>query len=66
MSIRFIAKELYRLQQEVERVEKLLKSSLSENRDDIKNRYLRLRAERDHLCAILEAKKEVPPYSRSK
>jgi hypothetical protein len=65
MSIRFIAKDLYRLQQEVERLEELLKSSPSKDKDDIENRLLRLRAERDHVRGILEAKKDLPPLRRS-
>ena len=66
MSIRFIARDLYRLQQEVERLDELLKTASSRDRDDIENRLLQLRAERDHVRGILEAKKEFPPYRQPK
>lgn len=66
MSIRFIAKDLYRLQREVESLEKLLKTAPAEEKNDIENRLLRLRAERDHVRAVLEAKKEPPSYRRPK
>ncbi|MFO7460529.1 MAG: hypothetical protein R6X07_07865 [Desulfatiglandales bacterium] len=66
MSIRFIARDLYRLQREVENLETLLKNASPRDRDDMENRLYRLRAERDHLRAILEAKKEPPPYRRPK
>jgi hypothetical protein len=66
MSIRFIARDLYRLQREVESFEELLKTASAKDRDTLENRLLRLRAERDHLRAILEAKKEPPPYRQPK
>jgi hypothetical protein len=66
MSIRLIARDLYRLQREVENLEALLKNASSRDRDDVENRLYRLRAERDHLRGILEAKKEPPPYRRPK
>ena len=66
MSIRFIARDLYRLQQEVERLDELLKTASSRDRDDIENRLLQLRAERDHVRGILEAKKELPRYRQPK
>jgi hypothetical protein len=66
MSIRFIARDLYRLQQEVERLGELLKTASSRDKDDIESRLLQLRAERDHVRGILEAKKEPPPYRQPK
>lgn len=66
MSIRFIARELYRLQQEVERLGELLKTASSRDKDDIESRLLQLRVERDHVRGILEAKKEPPPYRQPK
>ena len=66
MSIRFIARDLYRLQQEVERLDKLLKTASSKDKDDIENRLILLRAERNHVRGILEAKKELPPYRQPK
>jgi len=66
MSIRFIAKDLYRLERDVERLEALLKNTSSKEKDDIENRLYSLRAERNHLRALLEAKKEPPPYRQPK
>lgn len=66
MSIRFIARDLYRLQQDVEKLEESLKTSSTKDIDGIENRLLKLRAERDHLRAVLEAKKERPPYRQPK
>lgn len=66
MSIRFIARDLYRLQQDVEKLEESLKTSSTKDIDGIEIRLLKLRAERDHLRAVLEAKKEPPPYRQPK
>lgn len=66
MSIRMIAKELYRLEQEVKSLENRLKTASQKDGDELENHLVRLRAERDHLRAILEAKKEPPPYRRPK
>jgi hypothetical protein len=66
MSIRMVAKELYQLEQEVQSLEKRLKVASPKDRDELENRLVRLRAERDHLRGILEAKKEPPPYRRPK
>jgi hypothetical protein len=66
MSIRLIARDLYRLQREVESLEELLKTASSKDKNEIENRLLQLRAERDHVRGILEAKKELPPYRQSK
>ena len=66
MSIRFIARDLYRLQRDVEKLEESLKTSSTKDIDGIENRLLQLRAERDHLRAVLEAKKERPPYRQPK
>jgi hypothetical protein len=66
MSIRLIARELYRLERDAETLESLLKNASPEERDDMEQRLRRLKAERDRLRAILEAKKEPPPYRRAK
>jgi septal ring factor EnvC (AmiA/AmiB activator) len=62
MSIRMLAKELYRLEQEVESLEKRLEKASPEERNGAENQLMRLRAERDRLRSILAAKKEPPPY----
>jgi hypothetical protein len=50
----------------VEKLEESLKTSSTKDIDGIENRLLKLRAERDHLRAVLEAKKEPPPYRQPK
>jgi hypothetical protein len=66
MSIRIVAKELYRAEQELENLKKRLKLASPEDRNEVEARLRRLRAERDHLRGVLEAKKEPPPYRRPK
>jgi uncharacterized protein (UPF0335 family) len=58
MPIRMIAQELYRLIQEVERLEKELKSLPFEKQGKIKDQLRKTKAERDRVHAILEGKKE--------
>jgi protein-arginine kinase activator protein McsA len=58
MPIRMIAQELYRLIQEVERLEKKLKSIPFEKQAKIKDELRKTKAERDRMHAILEGKKE--------
>jgi len=58
MPIRMIAQELYRLIQEVERLEKKLKSLPFEKQANIKDELRKTKAERDRMHAILEGKKE--------
>jgi len=53
-----IAQELYRLIQEVERLEKELKSVPFEKQAKIKDELRKTKAERDRVHAILEGKKE--------
>ena len=58
MSIREIAKLLYRLQKEIEKLE----ASLNENpaSEEIKEKLRQLKAERDKARAILDGMKEKP------
>ncbi|MGB5990757.1 MAG: hypothetical protein WBG61_00405, partial [Desulfobacterales bacterium] len=58
MPIRMIAQELYRLIQEVERLEKNLKSVPFEKQAKIKDQLRKTKAERDRMHAILEGKKD--------
>lgn len=58
MPIRMIAQELYRLIQEVERLEKNLMSVPFEKQAKIKDQLRKIKAERDRMHAILEGKKE--------
>jgi len=47
MSIRMIAKELYRLQQALDRLENLMETAPLEQQESLKDRIRRLQAERD-------------------
>ncbi len=58
MTIRMIAQELYRLIQEVERLENKLKSLPFEKQAKIKDQLRKTKAERNRMHAILEGKKE--------
>jgi len=58
MPIRMIAQELYRLIQEVESLEKKLKSVPFEKQAKIKDQLRKTKAERDRMHAILEGKKD--------
>jgi len=58
MPIRMIAREFYRLIQEVESLEKKLKSLPFEKQSQIKDQLRKTKAERDRMHAILEGKKE--------
>ena len=61
MPIRMIAQELYRLLQEVEKVEKQLKNAPFEKHEEIKDQLRKLKAERNWTRSILEGKKEHKP-----
>lgn len=65
MSIRELALELYRLERRVEELQSQVKEAAPEARDDLEFELRRVRAERDRLRGVLEAKKEPPPYRRS-
>ena len=61
MPIRMIAQELYRLLQEVEKVEKQLKNAPFEKHEEIKDQLRKLKAERNWTRDILEGKKKHKP-----
>jgi protein-arginine kinase activator protein McsA len=58
MPIRMIAQELYRLIQEVERLEKNITSVPFERHAKIKDQLRKTKAERNRVHAILEGKKD--------
>ena len=62
MAIRMIAKELYKLQQEVEELEGQVESTPIPERAALEERLRRLRAERNRMRKILDGKKVSPPY----
>jgi hypothetical protein len=57
MSIRLIARELYRLQAEVEKIEKKIAVSAAENSVDLKEQLRKLKAERDRMRRALDGQK---------
>ena len=64
MSIRLIAKDLYRLQREVEEAEKELDHASEAERQELEDRLRRVKSERDRMRKILEGAKEQPPHRR--
>ena len=54
MSIRLIAKDLYRLQQEVEKLEKQLETVPFEKRVSLEKHLRKTKAERDRIRRILD------------
>jgi hypothetical protein len=60
MSIRIIARDLYRLLQKVERLEQQVESSSSEKKEELKDRLRKVRAEQNRMRRILDGAKEPP------
>ena len=58
MPIRMIARELYRFLREVEKIEKQIESAPFEAQKDLMDRLRRVKAERDRIRGMLDAKKE--------
>ena len=64
MSIRLIAKDLYRLRQEVERLETELAAAPMDQQEQIQTELRQARAERDRLRATLDGSKDSPRRMR--
>ena len=64
MSIRLIAKELYRLEKDVEQLEKALHESPAERKPVLELSLWKARAERDRMRGVLEGTKDEPPYRK--
>jgi hypothetical protein len=60
MSIRLLAIELYRLQREVEQLEKQLAAAPFDRQEPIQARLNQTRAERDRLRRALDGQKDAP------
>ena len=56
MSVQLIARDLYRFQQEVDRLEKKLSEAPLANRDALKLKLARAKAERDQMRQILDGR----------
>jgi len=59
-----IARDLYRLQQEVDRLESQLKAGLAAKREDLEDQLRKARAERDRVKRLLDGSKEEPAYRK--
>jgi hypothetical protein len=64
VSIRLIAKVLYELQQEVERLERKIETAPYERRATLAEELRKARAEKDRMWRTLEGSKEPPPAKR--
>jgi hypothetical protein len=61
MSIRLIAKELYRLHREVEKLEETIARSSYLEQEKLKDRLRKLKAEYNRMRRILDGQKDAPP-----
>jgi len=59
-----IARDLYRLQKEVDRLENQLKACPAAKREGVEDELRKAKAERDRVKRILEGTKEEPPYRK--
>ena len=64
MSIRLLAKDLYRLQQQVEQLEKEIEDAPLGQHGQLQERLRSVRAERDHLRRVLDGQKDAPARPR--
>lgn len=65
MSIRLIAKELYRAQKEVERLEAELAAAPYEKQDAIKDKLRKAKAEWQQIRRMLDGEKAPSPFSKT-
>ena len=64
MSVRMIARDLYRLQQQVDRLEGLPQACPSGKREELEEELRKAKAERERVKRMLEGTKEEPPYRK--
>ena len=62
MSVRMIAKELYALQQQVDKLERQIESETPEKREALREHLRKIRAERDRMRRVLDGEKEPSPF----
>jgi len=58
MSIQMLARELYRLLQEVEKIETQLENAPPGKKEEIKDKLCKIRAERNRIRAALDGRKD--------
>jgi len=61
-----IARDLYRLQQEVDRLEGRIKACPPEMREELEEELRKAKAERDRIKRMLEGTKEEPLYRKAR
>jgi len=61
-----IARDLYRLQKEVDRLESELKVCPPARREDLEDQLRKARAERERVKRMLEGTKGEPPYRKAR
>jgi hypothetical protein len=66
VSIRLIARELYRLRQEAERLENALEVCPADQRPNLEDQLRKMTAEQTRMQRMLEGAKEPPPYRKPK
>jgi hypothetical protein len=64
MSVQLIAKELYRLIQEVEEMEERISAAPYEKREEMRFQLLKSKADRDHMRKILDGRKDAPAHAK--
>ena len=64
MSVKMIARDLYRLQREVDRLESESKACPPAMREEVEDELRKAKAERDRVKRMLEGAKEEPPYRK--
>ena len=65
MPIRMIARELYRLQQEVEKLKERISQAPVGERERLGEQLRKVKAERNRMRKILEGNKEPAPYRKA-
>jgi hypothetical protein len=61
MSVRLIAKDLYRIIREVETLEKQIETSPPQKREALEDQLRTLKAERNQMRRILDGSKDMAP-----
>jgi hypothetical protein len=64
MSIRLIARDLYRLEQEVDTLEKAIATASPDRIEALKEKLRKARAERNRMRQALDGQKGTPPNRR--
>ena len=66
MALKLIARELYRLKQEVEKLEQQVENAPAGEKAELEDKLRKTRAEKVRLQRMLDGNKEPPPYRRAR